>query len=287
MNETLLPHPPTPSDITAWPLSALFHENTKLNSSNALGYARHIERFAGNLESVEKAAHHFKAYPSRPRITLPRRGYGRCAPLKAVIRRRRTARLFTGRDLSLHHLSEILLHAYGQTGEVPVPQLDAVRQPLRAAPSAGALYPLELYAAVFQSSGFPSGIFHYHVPDHTLEVLSEKPRKTEFEKVIMAPGMMPTTSAALVITGMFERVLPKYQDRGYRFLLLDAGHLAQNVLLTAESRNLAAVPIGGFQDDALSCILGLNPAHEAALYVILLGSRISTSRPWAYRSPRS
>ena len=92
------------------------------------------------------------------------------------------------------------------------------------------------------------------------------------EELIYAQGLWDNASGVLVLTASFEKTQVKYGERGYRFVLLDAGHLAQNILLVCEDLGLAAIPLGGFDDDGLANELQLHGELETPLYVIFIGT---------------
>ena len=97
--------------------------------------------------------------------------------------------------------------------------------------------------------------------------------RDEIMKLLVEEEPAMPAAAVLVLVGTVTRLLEKYGDRGYRLLLLETGHLSQNILLVAESLHLAAVPVGGFQDDELNGRLGLDRRREWALYPILLAAQ--------------
>ncbi len=98
------------------------------------------------------------------------------------------------------------------------------------------------------------------------------PDDAALQNGVYAEGLWQNAAGLLVLTGVFARTQIKYGERGYRFVLLDAGHLGQNILLACEDLRLAAVPLGGFHDDAVAKWLQLKPQEEFPLYAILIGA---------------
>lgn len=208
----------------------------------------------------------WEAYPTAPRYTLPE-PRALQMPLGEALKRRRSFRAFGPRSrLSIQDLSTLLGHAFGITGE-------KWGIPLRAYPSAGALYPLEIYLFAFRVDGLPSGIFHYEVRDHALAHLVEGALQEPLfhaswdqEAVLYAP-------ATVMITAVYERTRVKYGYRAYRYIHMDAGAACQNLYLVAEALGLGTVLIGAFDDDALAALAGLDPDQEFPLALMPVGPR--------------
>ncbi len=151
--------------------------------------------------------------------------------LEEAIAKRRSNRRFSDEPVSLEDLSQILWAAQGLTDGR-----------LRAVPSAGALYPLELIAATAR------GVFRY-VPDgHRLEEITKKDVREELSSAALGQGFIKDAPVVLVITAVFARVTSKYAERGERYVFIEAGHAAQNVCLQAVSLGLSTVVTGAFHD---------------------------------------
>jgi SagB-type dehydrogenase family enzyme len=138
-------------------------------------------------------------------------------------------------------------------------------------PSAGGLYPLELYAATQSIDGLADGLYHYQSLDHTLEPLKATTAVKDLGDLLLGQYFLDTANVALIFTAVFERTLKKYGPRGYRYVLFEAGHAAQNASLLAGESGVASVCVGGFRDGRLNEYLGLDGRSEAALYVVGLG----------------
>jgi SagB-type dehydrogenase family enzyme len=186
--------------------------------------------------------------------------------LADALRRRRSSPRFFGGGLSLGQLSTILKFGNGLTG---TRRMDGL--PRRAMPSGGALYPSEVYVLPLDVEGLSYGAYHYDVFAHELARFHQRPAEALLASACFNEMAAMSAAVALVVTGCFERQRIKYGERAYRFALLEVGHLAQNVLLTAAALNLAALPVGGFVDREINSHLEIDGVREAALYVILLG----------------
>lgn len=183
---------------------------------------------------------------------------------------------FAGLDLSLDDLSKILHQSYGITGELP--GREDFRQNLRSSPSAGALYPAEIYVAVQKVSGVEPGIYHYNVPNHEIElVIPSDPTERMFE-VCCGQEYVRQTSVVVLISGVLKRTKLKYGERGYRYALLDIGHLGQNIYLSCTSLDLAIMTTCGFFDDEANKLLRIDGVDETVIYVAFIGKRENPSR---------
>lgn len=193
-----------------------------------------------------------------PAAELPR------TPLEDVLAVRRSRRRFRGQPVSLEQLSALLNTGYGVTGRGP----GEVR--FRSVPSGGALYPLDLYVAASAVTGLDARLHHFDPLRGCLEVLGPVGR-SQLEPLTPDPDLVAASSAVVFITATFWRSRFKYGQRGYRFALLEAGHVAQNLLLAATVLGLASVPLGGFFDRQVNDLLEVDGLHEAALYLLPVG----------------
>jgi SagB-type dehydrogenase family enzyme len=175
--------------------------------------------------------------------------------LEEAIARRRSVREFKPEALTESELSQLLWSAQGITDPAGY----------RSAPSAGALYPLEVYVAT------PSGFYHYEVREHHLTRLIERDLRPAICRAALEQEAIRQAPADFVITAVYARIEQKYgAGRGPRYVHLEAGHAAQNLLLQAVALGLGAVPIGAFDDGALQRALALRSDH-LPLYVIPVG----------------
>jgi SagB-type dehydrogenase family enzyme len=171
--------------------------------------------------------------------------------------------------VSLSEVSTLLQWSYGITGEVGVHGGEI--QSFRAAPSAGALYPAEVYLGVRAVEGIDAGIYHYEVPDNSLAVLSRGDPSSRLYYVCCEQAFARQASVIVMISAVVERAKRKYGGRGYRLALLDIGHLGQNLYLACTSLGLAIVTTCGFFDDEAADLLGLDGCDEAVFYIAFIG----------------
>jgi SagB-type dehydrogenase family enzyme len=254
-------------------LAGLYHENSKLRWTNSRQYREFISSVTDVPYIVEKMARGYKSYSAAPKITLPRL-WDKCEQspsIEAIIERRRTARTFTGRLLTLEQVSKLLHFAYGVTGAAPISELQNEYQYFRSAPSAGALYPLEIYLVLWGMTDLAPGIYHYSVVNHALELLKTGNFSQSAGEYTFSQNIAEAACMLFIISAMFERTMFKYNERGYRFVLLDAGHLAQNVCLISTAMHLGVLPIGGFLDDELNRLINIDGVHESVIYPLFVG----------------
>jgi SagB-type dehydrogenase family enzyme len=257
----------------AWPLSRLYHQHSKLSGYKQQAFQEEIAEYNQDVEAIRRSSRSLKHYPTRPMIELPRaRRRFRGRRLYDLLRTRRTRRgQFSPKPVTLKQWGHLLHTACGLTGRVAHPDFPGIVQDLRAWPSGGALYPIELYLAALRSKELDRAWYHYQVQSHRLAQLAPCPEDERLGRLVFADGLWQNASGLLVLTGVFARTQTKYGERGYRFVLLDAGHLAQNILLACEDLHVAAVPLGGFDDDGVGESLELKPDEEAPIYAILIG----------------
>jgi SagB-type dehydrogenase family enzyme len=176
------------------------------------------------------------------------------APLTDALSQRRSVREYREEPVDLDAISQLLWAAQGITSDVGQ----------RAAPSAGALYPLEIYVVT------ATGFFHYEPTAHQLETLGRDDLRAALSRAALSQSAVADAPAVFVITGVHGRTETKYGDRAERYVVLEAGHAAQNFLLQATALGLGAVPIGAFHDEEVRHVLGL-PADHEPLYLIPVG----------------
>jgi SagB-type dehydrogenase family enzyme len=251
-------------------LARIFHANTKQQRRDYRFYEWiALVNASPAFQAMTAAAG--KNYQGRPTVTLPKALPRKKVTLDRSLLRRRSTHHFGERSLPLSAIARVLAYAFGITGRL---QCHKDQLLLRAAPSAGALYPLEAYLVAFQVNHLSKGVYHYNSRRHELILISETPDvETTLGQATGLTEEMHSASAVIVITAMFRRCLFKYGDRGYRFILIETGHVAQNVLLVASSLRIGTLPVGGFIDDEVNNLLEINGVDEAALYAVVLGPK--------------
>ncbi|KAM3106967.1 SagB/ThcOx family dehydrogenase [Phormidesmis sp. 146-33] len=233
-------------------MGILYHEWSKPGYKQALGA----------LFNWGEQPPRYKTYPDAEQVELPKPQNVDKVSLETAITTRRSRRDYTNAALSLPNLSQVLHLAQGITDQ---------NRELRAVPSAGALYPLEIYVFVHQVEQLPSGIYHYAIQNHRLERLKEG----DFRAAILTAGLgqdfLAQANVCFVISAIFQRTRWKYHERTYRYVLMEAGHLGQNLYLAATALGLGACAIGAFLDNSLNELLELDGQQEAALYIVTIG----------------
>jgi SagB-type dehydrogenase family enzyme len=245
-------------------LSELFHENTKLTPLSSRSYGAWISQIGHSKMLTSLMAMPFKTYTLMDQVPLP------AAPprseLESLIAARRSIRKYTGESMSQAELASLLYFSYGITDP---------RRKWRAVASGGGLYPLEVYVVPLNVDDLERGIYHYNVEHNLLDVVSRGDRLPELKECIWFEDIDIDDAAALfIVTAIFERSTLKYQDRGYRMILMEAGEVAQNLTLVANSQNLGVCLVGGFHDNIVSRVLEIDGSYEAPLLPIVVGRMV-------------
>ncbi|MEA3487850.1 MAG: SagB/ThcOx family dehydrogenase [Euryarchaeota archaeon] len=194
------------------------------------------------------------------RLKLPAPNYRSNTSVEEALTKRRSVRFYSGEGLSINEVSQLLWAAQGITGTG------------RTAPSAGALYPLELYLVVGDVEGLDNGVYQYRPVAHELEKRVTGDAQMELSKAAVGQNQEHVRDAAvvLVFTAVYERTTGKYGERGFRYVHMEAGHAAQNVYLQAESLELGTVVIGAFSDAKVKELVNAEEQEEP-LYIMPVG----------------
>jgi SagB-type dehydrogenase family enzyme len=209
----------------------------------------------------------FRTYAGSRRVDLPERDFALDARLGEVLQRRRSARKFVLGSLRLDVLGRLLHASYGLRG---YRRVEGQWTYDRSSPSAGGLYPLEVYVATQSVEGLSNGIYHYDARAHQLELIRSGLFHPHIADMTIGQEMIRDANLVVLISALFERTMWKYGQRGYRYVWLDAGHLGQNLYLVAVALGLGPVAIGGFFDDELNALLRL-PDGEEVIYLVCVG----------------
>lgn len=206
----------------------------------------------------------YKDYAGAELLPLPPVETPPTLTLAEALARRRSLRDYADRALTLAELSWLLASAAGLT---------APGAGLRAAPSAGAQFPIETYVAANRVAGLAPGLYHYAVKSHKLQRL----RAGELGAALVHAGLgqefLAQAGVVFVLTAIFQRLRWRYRERAYRYALLEAGHIGQNIYLAAEAAGLGACAVGAYYDTEVNQLLGLDGEQEAALYLLAVGPR--------------
>jgi len=240
-----------------------FHEASRLYPSLAPSRVEVLVGLAGNDELLRAVARSSRTHDHRPSVPLPD-----AVPLRGSLedafRQRRSAPAREPRPLSIDELATLLSSSYAAA-----PRDRASRRPV---PSAGALHPLELYVAALTVNGLDRGVYHFHPFRRCLASIGSLARR-DLRAALVDPALLDHAAVLLVVTAMFWRSRFKYGQRGYRFALLEAGHVVQNIVLAATELDLPALPVGGFYDRRLDRLVGADGLDEATVYAVVVGGR--------------
>ena len=196
------------------------------------------------------------------RIKLPEPDHAGETSVEAALSKRRSIRAYSGDDVTLGEVSQVLWAAQGITAPWGG----------RTAPSAGALYPLELYLVVGDVDGMDNGVYRYRPKGHELEKVADGDVRAELAEAALGQECVKEAAIDLVFTAVYERTTAKYGERGMRYVHIEVGHAAQNVYLQAESLDLGTVVVGAFMDREVKRIVHAG-AHEEPLYIMPVGRK--------------
>jgi len=242
----------------------VFHENSKTSRyGDFLPNEVVLARMEQLLESLS-----FDQYPE---IALPRSFTSFTLSLEAALTARVSARSMRPCLLTLENIATLLFYACGVTRDnagTPFPR------PFRVVPSGGALYPLEIFFYSAHLSGAAPGLYHYNPTRHSLRLLHEGDLSPRLAEALVQQTVPYDASLMLFLTAMFERSTFKYGARGYRFILLEAGHVAQNINLVATALGLGCINLGGYFDRQVDEVLGLDGLNHSTIYMMAIGEKL-------------
>src|SRR3990170_2069155 len=248
-----LVRPPDAGRLPGEDFGALYHRASSPGFTDALGAL-----IGWGVQPARTKEYPEAALAALPAVTAPPE-----LSVARAIERRRSLRDFAGRPLTTAALSWLLHAATGITGPGG----------LRAAPSAGAQHPIETYVVASRVEGIEPGVYHYAVADHALERVRGGRFGTDLVSAALGQEFLGQAPVVLVLSAIFGRLRWRYRERAYRYALLEAGHIGQNVYLAAEAAGLGACAVGAFFDDAVNGLLEVDGVREAALILLPVGPR--------------
>ncbi len=196
------------------------------------------------------------------KIKLPTPTTESSTSLEQAIENRRSVRNYKDDNVTLQELSQILWAGQGITSE----------EGLRAAPSAGATYPLEIYITVRKVEGLSSGVYKFVPEEHAVIKTSDEDVSVKLWEAALNQESVKQASFNIIFTAIYERTATRYGDRAERYVHMEVGHAAQNIYLQAESLGLGTVAIGAFADEEVSDII--NPEkNEKPIYIMPVGRK--------------
>lgn len=247
--------------------SKIFHESSK---DHRKGHS--LISFDKNDWPEEWKTTFYKYYPRLAKINLeddaPK------SDLFNIIKKRKSSRDFTRSPIDKREISLLLKYSCGNIGPFGK---DRKR---RAQPSGGGLFPIEVYPIVFRpstssgqvpDSNLPSGLYHYNVKDHALDILWDREFSDgEVDKMFTYPWVK-NASAVIIMTSVFFRNQNKYGERGYRYILHEAGHIGQNMYLVSEALGMKCCALVGTEDKKIEALIDIDGSTESLVYAIAVG----------------
>lgn len=194
-------------------------------------------------------------------VTLPKPSLDSTHSIEKAISNRRSVRNFSYGAVTLKDVSQILWAAQGITGK---------KKGYRAAPSAGASYPLMVYVVVGNVEGLSEGIYRYDPKKHELIQTGRKDVRKDLSSASFGQSCVAEGSVVIVFSAVYNRVTNRYGKRGVRYVDMEAGHASENIYLQAESLGLSTVAVGAFTDKEVKKIIGM-PFEETPLYIMPIG----------------
>jgi len=239
--------------------SRVFHKSSKNRAKGHPPIPENLNEWPENWKACS-----YKTYPRYPKIQLqdvkPR------ADFFELILKRSSNHQYSKQPISLCELSILLQYSCGVTHLANNGMLR------RAQPSGGGLFPIEVYPlVVISGNDLLSGLYHYNVQNHQLDVLWNRTFDHKFIKGLFPADWMQNASLIFILTAVFERNQVKYGERGYRYTLLEAGHIGQNIYLNAEALNLQCCALGFTEDMKIESLLEIDGVTESVVYALVVG----------------
>ncbi len=251
---------PSHDNETLW---ELFHVNSRCSHFNVGNYPK-------DKIIKEKPSDAMIPYSHCPTIFLPDSNKNLDMSLVNAIRNRTSKENIARGQFSLTDISTLFLSSYTlKNGKSS-----------RYAPSAGALYPIEIFFHLSinenQKSDMDSGLYYYNPIRKELRQLINKNCDAQVQNLLMQPNLVKNSTLQIFLTAVFERSTQKYGDRGYRFAFLEAGHIAQNINLVATAMSLASINVGGYYENEANKLLKFDGLTQSVIYMVLVGDQVNT-----------
>jgi SagB-type dehydrogenase family enzyme len=193
-------------------------------------------------------------------IKLPPPAYTSTTSIEEALLKRRSVREYKSEPMEIKDIAQLLWAAQGITSA----------DGHRTVPSAGALYPLEIYLVSGNINMLPAGVYHYTPQDHSLSLIELGDKRKLLAVSALMQGSITRSAAIIVISGVYSRTTFKYFERGKKYVHMEAGHCSQNIYLQSVSLNVGTVVMGAFTDSLVKKVLKL-PRHVETLYLMPVG----------------
>jgi SagB-type dehydrogenase family enzyme len=260
-----------PKDRQPVDLAEIFHENSKLFTymrRNRKAAEINFNPLILQLMSIEP-----KQYISSSHVKLPSAkdtSTEQTLVLEKTIHSRKSRRQFSYRSLNINELSKLL---YLSNGVLSVEANAGYKTFRRAVPTSGALCSVEIYPIVLNVRGLEQGVYHYDSLHHQLDYLRKGDFRDHVQKRLIFQQEFSNASTILILTSWFSKLKFKYNERGYRYALLDAGHVGAHIYLVSTALGLACCGICGFLDDEVNRLIAVNGLDESAVYLLAVGTK--------------
>jgi SagB-type dehydrogenase family enzyme len=208
----------------------------------------------------------FKKYPDAKKVELPRNWNLKEARITPLLQNRRSLRNYVMEPLKLEELAFMLWASQGITAT-------SGDYSFRTTPSGGALYPVETYLSINLVKDLDPGLYHFDVENFSLDILSATDSAEALAAACLNQKFMAQSAVTFLWSAVIRRCMSKYGNRGMRYILLDAGHICQNLLVAAEATGSGGCPVAAFYDDEVNELLGLDPAEESVVYAAAVGKK--------------
>lgn len=239
-------------------LSKIFHLSSKDRSRNHPPVSRDFAEWPDEWKTI-----YYKSYPRLPKLRLTVDHPSN--ELFTLAQKRRSRWDFADLALTQKELSALLRYSCGNT-DLPT------RDYRRVYPSAGARFPIEIYPIILKSGeDLRAGLYHYGISDHSLDTLWDLKLSDEHIGELFEYPWVKNASLVIIMTAVFWRTQNKYGERGYRYVLLEAGHIGQNLYLVAEALGLKCCALGGTIDGEVEKLLDIDGVTESVVYAIAVG----------------
>lgn len=240
-----------------------FHQSTNIKYESGIEKPIDFE-----LTPKEWKTIYFKEYLRMPKILLPNPTKIEFSLGEALIARK-TERDFDENLIDVQKISQVLFYSAGI-----IDKKEDWDKSRRTYPSGGARFPLEIYPIVLnENEDVKAGVYHYNVKGHFLEKLFEdKELKNKIYPEIIWQEMIKKPPLLMAISAVFSRNTIKYKNRGYRYILIEAGHMGQNIYLVSHTLGLKCCAIGGFGDDKINEILDIDGGEESVIYIFAISN---------------
>ena len=191
-------------------------------------------------------------------IKLPKPFFAGEKSVEEAIKARRTIRHFKTKALNIVQLSQLLWAAYGTTNRGGL---------YKSVPSAGALYPLDIWVTIGEKGveGLEAGVYHYISETHKISKVRNGEFRCEIARASLFQNWMAEAPVIFIVTGEYERCTRKYGERGISYTYIEAGHVGQNIFLQAETLGLSAGIVGAFYNDLVRQVLGIGKVYDPIL----------------------